>query len=388
MKITGYRIEDFAYSRGRLTGDVNGVVESDSHPGGLLFIETDENITGIATRPGGAVGKIFPVVEGQDPRSTAGLWRKMADFVFKTNNEGDDFKAIGAIDAALWDIKAKIADEPLWRLLGASEPRVKAYGSGLDIGMSDDDVAAYYQWFADRGVDAGKLKVGLDIERDMKRLGIVRDVLSKVSKYPHLLIDSNEYWSPKQAIRYISKYEEEFDLTWVEEPARRWDYRGLRRVSRAVRAAVATGENINGVDEYYPLIHNEALDIVQFSASKGVTMSQQVAAFAYGYELPVSFNSSWGNIFAHVAAAMPNYIMQEVQDHAPPECISVDSHIADGYIHLGNEPGFGITVDHAKLAEMQKEPARAAGPIRTHVRREGAGLVVIPQQPGEGYYGD
>ena len=51
---------------------------------------------------------------------------------------------------------------------------------------------------------------------------------------PGLMIDSNEYWSPKQAIRHIKEIEEQFDLTWVEEPARRWDYRGLRKVSQSV----------------------------------------------------------------------------------------------------------------------------------------------------------
>ena len=75
------------------------------------------------------------------------------------------------------------------------------------------------------------IKVGLDIKADMRRLGIMQDALSVASKHPVLTIDSNEYWSPKQAVRYIRQMEEKFDLAWVEEPARRWDYRGLRKVS-------------------------------------------------------------------------------------------------------------------------------------------------------------
>ena len=68
------------------------------------------------------------------------------------------------------------------------------------------------------------------------------------------MMDSNEYWSPKQAIRAITAMERSFDLTWVEEPARRWDYRGLRLVRESVRAAVATGENLNGAQDFYALI--------------------------------------------------------------------------------------------------------------------------------------
>ena len=267
-------------------------------------------------------------------------------------------------------------------------PCVKAYASGLDIGLTDSELGDYYQHFADLGVDAGKLKVGPDIDRDLRRLGIVREILSANNPHPHLIIDSNEYWSPKQAIRHISKYEEQFDLTWVEEPARRWDYLGLRKVSQSIRAAVASGENINGLDEYLPLLHNGAIDIVQFGGRRGVTVPMMIANFANAYELAVSYNSSWGNFMAHAAAAMPNTIMQEVQDLEPPACVRVDSRIEGGYIVLGDTPGFGLTVDEAKLAELAAAPDPYTPPIQAHVRREGAGLVVIPPRPGEGFYGE
>ena len=116
---------------------------------------------------------------------------------------------------------------------------------------------------ADMGIDAGKLKVGLDLDSDERRLGIVKDALSKASDRPLLCIDSNEYWSPKQAIRFISKLEEKFDITCAEEPARRWDYNGLKKVSDNLKAAVATGENINDLAEFMPLIDNGAVDIVE-----------------------------------------------------------------------------------------------------------------------------
>ena len=387
MKITGFRTESFNYSRGRKIGDANGSAPSNTATSSLLFIETDENVTGIAMGGGPAVARIFRVIEGQDPRGVIGLWSQMNDFVFKTGNEGQDFRAISAIDAALWDLKAKAAGEPLWRMLGASEPRVKAYASGLDMPLSDDDLAAFYQSYADLGVDSGKLKVGLDIDADLRRLGIVRDILAKNAKRPHLMIDSNEYWSPKQAVRYISMIEEHFDLTWAEEPARRWDYRGLRKVSQGIKTAVATGENINGLDEFYPLIHNEAVDIVQFGSGSGYTVPMQIANFAMAYELPVSVIGSPGNPAAHAAAAMPNHIMQEVKDLAPPPCVKVDNHIEDGFIVLGNEPGAGITVDEAKLTELQSASDVEKSPFVPKARRRGAGLVVVPPEPGEGIFG-
>jgi L-alanine-DL-glutamate epimerase-like enolase superfamily enzyme len=387
MKITGFRTETFNYSRGRKIGDANGSAPSDTATGSLLFIETDAGVTGVSMGGGGAVGRIFRVIEGQDPRGVTGLWKEMNDFVFKTGNEGQDFRAISAIDAALWDLKAKAAGEPLWRMLGASVPRVKAYASGLDMPLTDDELAAFYQSYADLGVDAGKLKVGLDIDADLRRLAIVRDILAKNARRPHLMIDSNEYWSPKQAIRYISMIEDEFDLTWAEEPARRWDYRGLRKVSQGIKTAVATGENINGLDEYYPLIHNEAVDVVQFGSGAGITVPMQIAHFAMAYELPVSVIGAPGNLVAHAAAAMPNHIMQEVKDLVPPPCVTVDNHIEDGFIVLGNEPGSGLKVDEKKLKELQGRSDAAKSPFVPKARRRGAGLIVVPPEPGEGIFG-
>ena len=72
----------------------------------------------------------------------------------------------------------------------------------------------------------------------------MRDALARSGKQPELMIDVNEYWSPKQAIRYMNVIEQHFDITWIEEPARRWDVRGLKQVSDNIRAAVASGENL------------------------------------------------------------------------------------------------------------------------------------------------
>jgi L-alanine-DL-glutamate epimerase-like enolase superfamily enzyme len=382
MKITGYRTLKWTYDRGRRLGDANGVTADGISTASYLFLETDEGITGIAPAAPGDVVRLFPVLEGQDPRGTVGMWKRMSDAAFKTGVQGDTFDAMCALDAAMWDIKAKAAGEPLWRALGASEPRVKGYASGLDMGLTDDELAAFYQRYADLGFDGGKLKVGLDIDADLRRLGIVNDILKRNAKRPYLMIDSNEYWSPKQAIRYISMIEEQFDLAWAEEPARRWDYRGLRKVSEGVRTAVATGENINGIDEYYPLIHNEAVDVVQFG-TLGVTSYFQVAHFAEAYELPVSVIGAPGSAMAHVAAALPNHLMMEVKDLAPPPGVKIDNRFEDGFIVIGDSPGWGITVDEQEVARLQAKakPMGAAGFPKG--RRKGAGLYVIPPHPGE-----
>ena len=379
MKITDFKITYWEGEAERAIGDANGPYGSKRLPGSFLEIFTDEGITGYSLIGNGYVEKLFPLLEGKDPRSVIGLWKEMNDLVFKGGNEGERCDAISAIDLALWDLKAKIADQPLWKLLGSSTNSVKAYASGIDLNLTDDEIYKFYSRMADMGIDAGKLKVGLDLDSDERRLGIVKDALSKASDRPLLCIDSNEYWSPKQAIRFISKLEEKFDITWAEEPARRWDYNGLKKVSDNIKAAVATGENINDLAEFMPLIDN-AVDIVEVGmGTTGLTGAMKVANMAYAYELPVAMMNCPGNTMAHLATNLPNHMMMEVVDNGRELFFNTDHHIADGKIILGDKPGFGIEVDFDKLNQLKVEkhstPKYESYPFP---RREGAGLIIKP----------
>lgn len=385
MKVTGFRTVLYEFTMDRPLGDANGPTGSDYGAGSFLFIDTDAGITGLAPGGGPAVHRFAHLIVGQDPRGVVGHWKAMLDACFKGGNEGQDKAAITAIDVALWDLKAKAAGEPLWRLLGAREGRCKAYASGIDFCLDDDAIHAFYARMADRGVDGGKLKVGLDMRDDLRRLAIMRDALATASDRPNLMIDSNEYWSPKQAIRFIAEIERHFDLAWVEEPARRWDYRGLRQVSQAVRAAVATGENLNDASNFYPLILNQAVDVVQVGAgTTGITGAMQVAHMAAGFELPVSLMNCPANYMAHLAAALPNHLSMEVVDPGREPCFTFDNHIEDGFIHLGETPGLGITIDEAKLAALRVDRLTPPpGLVMPFPRREGAGLYVKPLDRAE-----
>lgn len=384
MKITGFRAETYLMRMDRAVGDANLPEGVDLMPGSILYIETDENVTGISLGFGGSkVPMLFPAVEGEDPRDVAGLWARMNDWLHKAGNRGEATWALSAIDIALWDLKAKCEDAPLWRTLGANEGRVKAYASGLDYCLSDDELFAFYRRMAELGIDAGKLKVGLDIDADIRRLGIMRDALSVASANPKLMIDSNEYWSAKQAVRYIRRLEEHFDLHWVEEPARRWDYDGLAQVSRQVRAAVATAENVASIADVYPLIANQAVDVLNVSAlHSGVTGCRQIANMAAVYQLPVSMMNCQANFMAHVAAALPNHTIMEVVDPGREHCLKFTQRIEDGHIVLGPEPGFGISIDEAKLKALQANPPSGKGKF-PFPRREGAGRYLVPPAEGE-----
>jgi len=384
MKITGFRSELYLMKMDRAVGDANLPEGVDLMPGSIVYLDTDEGISGVSLGFGGSsIPMLFQALEGADPREVIGLWIKMNDLLHKAGNEGEANFALSALDIALWDLKAKIAGEPLWRTLGGRDGRVKAYASGLDYCLSDDELFAFYRRMAERGVDSGKLKAGLDIDADMRRLAIMQEALSIAAPHPQLMIDVNEYWSPKQAVRYIRRMEEKFDLVWVEEPARRWDYQGLRLVSEQISAAVATGENLNSIADVYPLIANQAVDVINLSQlHSGVTGCRQIANLAHTYGVAVSMMNCQANFMAHVAAALPNHNMMEVVDPGREHCVGFDNRIEDGCIVLGDSPGFGIRIDAVKLAELQANPPKGKGRF-PFPRRAGAGLYLVPPDQQE-----
>ena len=375
MKITGYRTLQTIRDWGRPVGDVNGHIASGITEVPVVIVETDEGVSGVGTGSHQDLAQIFPAIEGEDPRAVSALYDRMLARVFKASHAGATFGGIGTFDMALWDIKAKLAGEPLWRLLGGRDRFVSGYASGLDIALDDDELALFYSDMAGRGFTGGKLKGGRNLASDIRRLGIIGDALRVNTPEPSLMLDANESWNLKQAVRYVSQIEAVHDLVWIEEPIRRWDAEGHARLSASVRAAVATGENLTGLEQYRPHFNAGGIDVVQAAATWGVTHFLRVSIAAHSRDLPVSPVGLTANAaVAHAAAAVPNHLSAEIQDVGSPFGVSIDQEYADGGIVLGDQPGVGVDVDEALIATLEHaEPGwRAeAGP---HVRPARAGL--------------
>lgn len=378
MQITDVQTRLFEFTMPRRLGDVNSLQGRSEGAALITRIDTDQGVSGISLHQPGArasVEDLKRLLIGEDPRGVVGLWQRMVDSAFKGGNRGIVTDAIAAIDVALWDLKAKLQGDPLWRTLGALSPRVKAYASDIGLCLSDEELRAFYREMAALGVTAGKVKVGLDAESDLRRLGIVYKELQVAAARPALMIDANEYWSAKQAVRRVREIEEHFDLTWVEEPARRWDYAGLRKVSDGVKAAVATGENLDDIGEFLPLLEQRAADVLNIGIStSGITGATQVAHMAHGFETPVTMMNTPGNFMAHLAAALPNHTMMEVVFLESNPVFAVDTRIEDGWIILGEQLGLGIEIDAAALAEHEVQEVSRDTMASPWGRRPGAGL--------------
>ena len=379
MKIVAITTVPYEYEYTRPIGDVNlpdGVTRGADL---AVFVETDEEVAGTtigAFEAAAAIRGLEPLLVGEDPRSVRSLWQRMVSVGFKAGVAGPIRLAVAAIDCALWDLRAKANGVPLWKELGGASSTVPAYASGLDTPLADGELVDYYRAMAAQGVSAGKLKIGRDRDDDLRRLGLMADALASGGERPALMVDANEFWTPKQAVQRIAELERSYELAWVEEPVRRWDASGLRRVSAAIRAPVATGENLNAVNEYVPLVAAGAVDVVQFGArTAGITGALQVAELAYAFDLPVSLMNCPGRFVAHVAAALPHHTRMEVLAAGRDAVLVGQPPVRDGMIHLGDEPGSGVVFDPERLAAHRIETPSGPTLASTYRRAHDAGLV-------------
>jgi L-alanine-DL-glutamate epimerase-like enolase superfamily enzyme len=356
VRVNGLRTIAYEYPLRRPLGDAHLPAGADRSGELAVFLDTDEGFTGVATTSPGAAPHLQSLVGeliGHDPRGVRGLHDALLRVAFKPGVHGHLAYAISALDIALWDLRAKINGVPLWRELGGTSPRVRVYASGLDTPLDDDALAAFYREMSGRlGIHAAKVKVGLDPDRDLARLAIVAEAIAPPDHpgRPVLMIDANEYWTPDQAIRRISEIERHFDLTFVEEPVDRTDHRGLARVARATRAAIATGENLTSVAEFAPLILQQCASVLQVGAlTTGVTRSLRIAEVADAFGLQVALVNCPGRYIGHVAAVLSNHIAMEILDAGRDAYFMSNHRVEAGELILSDDAGIGITFDEKAL---------------------------------------
>lgn len=383
MKITGAKTTLYQYRTTRRMGDANSPAGRIFRSACLVELNTDVGLSGIGigeVRIQTYVDNLVKnVLTGHDPRGVTGLWQRMQD-CFCDGISGIAENASAALDMALWDLKAKVNSEPLWKTLGAARPRANVYASDNALAASDEEIYDWYSMMArDYGIKEGKLKVGLDQDGDIRRLGQMHKALLQQTPAPVLMIDADEYWSVKQAVRKVREMEREFDLSWVEAPVRSWDFPGLKRVSNGIRAAVCIPENLSARGGLLPFFHHHAADVIQVNTDLlGITGALQLADAAYGFELPVTLSAAPGNIHAHLAGAMPYFMNMEIIDPLPPEGVfTTDVHIENGRAIAGDRPGNGLEIDREALQAAQIDTP----PPEYHARRTGAGLYEV--RPGK-----
>ena len=279
----------------------------------FVHILTDEGLEGLGVGVGGRAAQVLideslkPILIGQDPLYIEKLWDDMFWRVRGVGRKGLAFGAISALDTALWDLKAKYFNVPLYKLLGAYTDTVPIYGSGGWTNFSVDELVAEQTGYVERGMKSVKMKVGKDFgkseKEDIERLAAVREA---VGDDVEILIDANNGYYAKQAIRMARAFEP-YGVGWFEEPVLADDIEGLAAVAAAIDIPVATGEHEYTKFGFRDLIARGGADIVQPDIGRvgGVTEWIKVANLAHAFNLPVAPHA-FQLIHLHVTCATPN----------------------------------------------------------------------------------
>ncbi|MEO8396474.1 MAG: mandelate racemase/muconate lactonizing enzyme family protein, partial [Chloroflexota bacterium] len=207
-----------------------------------------------------------------------------------------------ALNQALWDLYGKQVDLPLYRLLGGTNNRIRAYASGLDFHLTSTQLHDFYADAVKQGYTAFKVKAGHpDLAWDIARLG---EVLSVVGSEATLMVDANEAWSPKEAIRALHAYRDAgINIYWVEDPCLRDDYEGLARVCAEVPfTLVNTGEYLD-LRGKRQLLEHRAAEILNVQGR--ISQVMHAAWLASEYGIPLSIGNTTCEIGVHVATALP-----------------------------------------------------------------------------------
>ncbi len=254
-----------------------------------------------------------------------------------------------AINQALWDLHGKEVDLPLYRLLGGTNNRVRAYASGLEFHLNSTQFHDFYSDAVKQGYSAFKIKVGHpDLAWDIARL---RDLISVVGSDAILMADANEAWSPKAAIRALHAYRDAgITLYWIEDPCLRDDYEGLARVCAEVPFTfVNTGEYLD-LRGKRQLMEHRAVEILNVHGRLSHVMHAAWLASEYG--IPVSLGNTTCKIGVHLAAALPEVGWLENSMIGWDALVAEPIRFENGYAIAPEHPGHGLTISEAARAEF------------------------------------
>ena len=357
MKITRVSWEEYSYPHATPLKTGKHI---STHAGlAVARVFTDEGIEGIGIGAASLVGRaLVGTLEreliGENPMNVERLWHKM--WVPKlVGRRGMTTRVISAIDIALWDLRGKIADQPLYRLLGGYRERVPAYIAGgyyLD-GKTLDDLAQEMLQNVQAGATAVKMKVGgVPINEDVERVRVVREAIGPKVK---LMVDANCAYRYYEAIQFARKIEP-FDIYWFEEPVAPDDYRGHAMLAEQTTIPIATGENEYTRYGFRDLIEHRSAAILNADAQilGGITEFMKVVAMAQAYDLDVSPHGSQ-EVHVHLVAAAANATYLETYREAVfPIWREVFKHTLtmneDGTVSPPDRPGLGIEPNYEALA--------------------------------------
>jgi L-alanine-DL-glutamate epimerase-like enolase superfamily enzyme len=343
------------------------------------------------------IRRLAPALVGKDPRAHEAHVALM-QALRRTAAGGVVQQAIGAIENALIDVKARALEIPVYELLGGPvRERIRLYWSHcgtyrvgwwqelrLPPVRTLDDLVRLGREVVARGYTALKTNVLLlgdpprvhapgfargegfpELNAERSVIRAVREQLAALREGAgpdvDVLVDLNFNFKTEGFLR-LARAMAPFDLLWVEIDSR--SPRALRHVRNRSEVAVASGECLFGRREYRPFFEHEALDVAIVDVPwNGIAEATKIAAMADAYEVNVAPHNFYSHLAtmmsAHFAAVVPNLRIMEIDPDMVPwqdELVTVTPRIEAGHLVLPTGPGWGTEVDEAAV---RAHPPRA-----------------------------
>jgi galactonate dehydratase len=360
----------------------------------IVELLTDENIVGlgeaaIAYGAGGtaAAGMLKDLSEryvvGKNPFEIERIWSEMYDHSFWAKGGGPIvFAAISAIEQALWDIKARALNVPVYELLGGKvRDQLRSYANGWYFGcrsnadlpdaaertVADGYSAIKFYPFATI-LEDGRLRhpARRSSDRTIRAAAVntIADVRKAIGPNVEIMLDLSGGLTPDETIRFCHEIEE-IGVTYVEEPADPFDPGALRKIAASISIPIAVGERIYTRYGFRDIMESRAADILQpdIGNTGGIFEAKKIAAMAEAYSLKVQphicASALSTAVGMHFSASIPNFYIQEhfpywsrIQGHFDVLENPLEPSVRDGYIPVLDAPGYGVSLRREALSRF------------------------------------
>lgn len=337
---------------------------------------------------------LIPCLIGRDPSQIEDVWQ----FFYKGaywRRGPVTMSAIGAIDMALWDIKGKFLNTPVYNLLGGrSRNGIMVYGhaNGIDINDTSEQVGSYLEkgYLAVRaqcGVPGLESTYGVSKDKmyyEPAQKGLPHENFWSTEKYLnhvpklfekirdtygddlHLLHDSHHRLTPIEAGR-LGKMLEPYHLFWLEDTVPAELQEGFRLIRQHTTTPLAVGEVFNSIYDTTTLITEQLIDYIRMSIvhGGGITPMMKMASFADIYHVrtgchgPTDVSPITMAASLHFELAIHNFGIQEYMRHTPEtdELFPHDYYFKNGYLDVKDTPGLGVDFNEALAMQFPYERA-------------------------------
>ena len=353
--------------------------------GEYFFVEvlTDEGITGwgeittttkLANRAvAGMIRQVNDLLVGEDPSQIERIWHKIFRAFTYMGSRGATCHVISGIDIALWDIRGKVLDQPIYNLLGGAvresislycHPDQSKFTSKAGVEeeiraiVASGHTALKFDPFPHLGVadpaNAGYLDGQMSKEGEKIAADLTAHIREVTGPNIEILIDAHGRFNVPTAIRLCRTLEDVAQIDWFEEPVPVESYQALSQVREKVNAAICVGERLHTRWEFVPIFENKLADYIMpdVTWTGGITELKKIATMAEAYYIPISPHDASGPINvvagAQVMMTVPNFYRVETSHHdlsSYNKFIQTPLDNRGGALKLTAAPGLGIEMN-------------------------------------------